>query len=118
MPSGLSAAAHGFDGSRCCMLCFPCYYLEWILFADYTGPSPVPLSGKQCSISKGHKPALYRCIDKAGGLDRYLLQTREDRVQSDLGMKLKAQIHAARQQHLPLAAPAGGAEGAGAESIA
>ena len=71
-----------------------------------------PFKTKCSTLKLG--PAVRRCIDKAGGLDRYLLKTREDHVQSDLGTKLKAQIHAARQQHqhLPPAAPAGVAEAA------
>jgi len=41
--------------------------------------------------------AVFRCIDKAGGLDRYLLKTSDEQLASDVGSKLKSQIIAKRQ---------------------
>lgn len=38
-----------------------------------------------------------RCIDKAGGLDRYLLKTSDQELASDTGSKLKVEIVAKRQ---------------------
>lgn len=54
-----------------------------------------------------------RCIDKAGGLDRYLLKSSDQELSSDKGSKLKAEIiakrqmqRAAQQSMLPFAASA------------
>ena len=54
-----------------------------------------------------------RCIDKAGGLDRYLLKSPETELASDVGLKLKAEIiarqqldRAGAQNMLPFAASA------------
>ncbi|DBA91472.1 hypothetical protein WJX77_007809 [Trebouxia sp. C0004] len=38
-----------------------------------------------------------RCIDKAGGLDRYLLKTPDQELASDTGLKLRSEIIAKRQ---------------------
>lgn len=38
-----------------------------------------------------------RCIDKAGGLDRYLLKTSDQDLASDIGVKLRTEIIANRQ---------------------
>lgn len=38
-----------------------------------------------------------RCIDKAGGLDRYLLKSSDQELGSDIGSRLKAEIVAKRQ---------------------
>lgn len=38
-----------------------------------------------------------RCIDKAGGLDRYLLKSSDQELGSDIGLRLKAEIVAKRQ---------------------
>lgn len=35
---------------------------------------------------------LHRCIDKAGGLDNYLMNTPEKKLASDVGMALRKQI--------------------------
>jgi len=42
-------------------------------------------------------PAVCRCIDKAGGLDRYLLKTPDQELASDTGEKLRSEIIAKRQ---------------------
>ncbi len=42
-------------------------------------------------------PAVCRCIDKAGGLDRYLLKTTDQELASDTGSKLRSEIIAKRQ---------------------
>ncbi|DBB12398.1 TPA: hypothetical protein ACH3X3_005209 [Trebouxia sp. C0006] len=64
------------------------------------------LSGNKVSEDGGNK-----CIDKAGGLDRYLLKTPDQELASDTGEKLRSEIIAKRQlqratQHnvLPFAA--------------
>ena len=41
--------------------------------------------------------AACRCIDKAGGLDRYLLKSSDQELGSDVGSGLKAEIIAKRQ---------------------
>lgn len=33
-----------------------------------------------------------RCIDKAGGIDNYLLNTRDDKLASELGVQLKRRL--------------------------
>lgn len=33
-----------------------------------------------------------RCIDKEGGLDNYLVNTRDDKLDSELGTRLKEQV--------------------------
>lgn len=38
-----------------------------------------------------------RCIDKAGGLDRYLLKTSDQDLASDIGVKLRTEIIVNRQ---------------------
>ncbi|KAK9818165.1 hypothetical protein WJX72_008080 [[Myrmecia] bisecta] len=43
-------------------------------------------------------PHALRCIDKAGGLDSYLLNTPDKKLQSDVGMALRAQVAAALEQ--------------------
>ena len=45
-----------------------------------------------------------RCIDKAGGLDRYLLKSSDQELGSDVGSQLKAEIIAKRQKKLQTAA--------------
>lgn len=52
-----------------------------------------------------------RCIDKAGGLDRYLLKTPDQALASDIGSKLRSEIiakcqlqRAPQQNVLPFAA--------------
>lgn len=36
-----------------------------------------------------------RCMDKAGGLDEYILKTRDDKLASEFAIALKAQLRAA-----------------------
>lgn len=53
----------------------------------------------------GNVAGVCRCIDKAGGLDRYLLRTSDQELGSDVGSRLKAEIIAKRQmQKLQIAA--------------
>ena len=45
----------------------------------------------------GYMSGVCRCIDKAGGLDRYLLKSSDQELGSDIGSRLKAEIIAKRQ---------------------
>lgn len=49
------------------------------------------------SVHPEFKSAIHRCINKAGGLDRYLLKTPDQELASDTGSKLKNEIFAKRQ---------------------
>ena len=58
-----------------------------------------------------HSP---RCIDKAGGLDAYILNTPDHKMGSDVGTALREQMRAARLVPPPLPESAGGPSAAGA----
>lgn len=61
---------------------------EWCMTAQ---------SNLQCVDVHQHPNADCRCIDKAGGLDQYLLQTSHEKLASDLGSQLKSRIIVERQ---------------------
>lgn len=42
-----------------------------------------------------------RCIDKAGGLDNYILQTPPSKLHSDVGEKLRSDIQDSQQASRP-----------------
>jgi large subunit ribosomal protein L28 len=48
-----------------------------------------------------------RCIDKAGGLDAYLLNTRKEKLDSQVGVKLKRYLQVVKSAQEPEAVTPG-----------